>query len=73
MKIFYPDGPVWMLAEPLKGGVAVEDAAFGDGPSSAAFKTAFDTWVADSNSIIVMDDYVVRLFLQSHTQHSLLH
>ncbi len=63
MKIFYPDGPVWMLAEPLKGGVAVEDAAFGDGPSSAAFKTAFDTWVADSNSIIVMDDYVVRFVL----------
>jgi len=63
MKIFYPDGPVWMLAEPLKGGVAVEDAAFGNGPSSAAFIAAFDNWVATSNSIIVMDDYVIRFVL----------
>jgi len=63
MKIFYPDGPVWMLAEPLKGGAAVENAAFGDGPSSPAFIAAFDTWVADSNSIIVMDDYMIRFVL----------
>ena len=64
MKIFYPDGPIWMLAEPLKGGIAVELAAFNDGPSSPEFKTAFDDWVANSNSIIVIDEYTVRFVLE---------
>ncbi|MBN2229159.1 MAG: ABC transporter substrate-binding protein [Candidatus Thorarchaeota archaeon] len=63
MKIFYPDGPVWMVAEPLVGGGAVEAAAFGDGPTSAAFKAAFDNWVENSSAIIVMDTYVIRFRL----------
>lgn len=65
MKIFYPDGPVWMLAEPILGGTAVEDAAFGDGPSSPAFAAAFDNWVATSDSIIVVDDYTIKFRLEA--------
>ena len=64
MKIFYPDGPVWMLAEPLKGGAAVEAAAFGEGPSSPEFAEAFDDWVADSGAIEVIDDYTIRFVLE---------
>ncbi|MHA1135776.1 MAG: ABC transporter substrate-binding protein [Candidatus Thorarchaeota archaeon] len=64
MKIFYPDGPVWMLAEPLKGGAAVEAAAFGEGPSSPEFAAAFDDWVANSGAIEVIDDYTIRFVLE---------
>jgi len=63
MKIFYPDGPVWMLAEPLKGGAAVEAAAFDTGPSSPEFKAAFDDWVANSGAIEVLDTYTIRFVL----------
>jgi peptide/nickel transport system substrate-binding protein len=63
MKIFYPDGPVWMLAEPLLGGAAVEAAAFDTGPTSPEFIAAFDDWVENSSSIIVMDDYTIRFRL----------
>jgi len=65
MKIFYPDGPVWMLAEPLAGGVAVEDAAFGEGPSSTEFADAFDNWVATSGAIEVIDTYTIRFVLEA--------
>ncbi len=65
MKIFYPDGPVWMLAEPLKGGVDVEMAAFDYGPSSPEFKAAFDNWVATSGAIEVIDDYTIRFVLEN--------
>jgi peptide/nickel transport system substrate-binding protein len=64
MKIFYPDGPVWMLAEPLKGGAVVEAAAFGDGPSSPAFQAAFDDWVENSGAIEVIDTYTIRFVLE---------
>ena len=64
MKIFYLDGPVWMLAECLKGGAAVEGAAYIYGPTSIEFQTAFDNWVQNSGSIIVMDNYVIRFVLE---------
>jgi peptide/nickel transport system substrate-binding protein len=64
MKIFYPDGPVWMLAEPLKGGAAVEAAAFGAGPSDPSFAAAFDDWVENSGAIEVIDDYTIRFVLE---------
>ncbi len=64
MKIFYPDGPAWMIAEPLKGGVDVELAAFNYGPSSPEFKAAFDNWVANSGAVEVIDDYVIRFVLE---------
>jgi ABC-type transport system substrate-binding protein len=46
MKMFRLAGPVWMIAEPIAGGLAVEDAAFGYGPTSQEFKDAFDAWDA---------------------------
>jgi peptide/nickel transport system substrate-binding protein len=63
MKIFYLDGPVWMLAEPILGGAAVESAAYADGPSSPEFKAAFDDWVANSSAIIVIDETHIRFRL----------
>jgi peptide/nickel transport system substrate-binding protein len=46
MKMFRTAGPVWMIAEPIKGGMAVEDAAFTYGLSSPEFKAAYDAWDA---------------------------
>ncbi|MFX1415856.1 MAG: ABC transporter substrate-binding protein [Promethearchaeota archaeon] len=64
MKIFSLYGPVWMLAELLKGGWVVEDAAYSYGPTSLQFETAFDNWVANSNSIIVLNDNTIRFVLE---------
>jgi peptide/nickel transport system substrate-binding protein len=64
MKIFYLDGPVWMIAEPLKGGAVVESAAYGYGPDSSQFISAFNDWVENSNSIIVLGDYTIRFVLE---------
>lgn len=63
MKIFYYNGPAWMIAEPIKGGAAVEAAANDYGPFSAEFKIAFDNWVANSSSIIVIDENTIRFVL----------
>ncbi|MFW9889660.1 MAG: ABC transporter substrate-binding protein, partial [Candidatus Thorarchaeota archaeon] len=46
MKMFRLAGPVWMIAEPIRGGMAVKDAAFTYGPTSQEFKDAFDAWDA---------------------------
>jgi len=63
VKIFYLDGPVWMVIEPLKGGLAVEDAAYGSGTSSQAFKDAFDNWTAHSGAINVIDETHIQFCL----------
>ncbi|MFX1579240.1 MAG: ABC transporter substrate-binding protein [Promethearchaeota archaeon] len=63
MKIFYPDGPVWMFAEPIMGGTALEDIAFDQGPSSTEFQTAFDAWVAAEDWIDIFDETHFRLNL----------
>jgi peptide/nickel transport system substrate-binding protein len=62
-KIFYPDGPIWMIAEPLVGGAAVESAAYSEGPSSAEFAAAFENWVENSSAIIVIDETTIRFRL----------
>ena len=65
MKISFPWGPSWMIAEPLKGGKAVVDAAFEDaGEGSIAFAMAFDEWVSTSGAINVLDDYVIQFVLE---------
>lgn len=65
MKISDPVGPVWMIAEPLKGGKAVVDAAMDDqGEGSLAFTAVFDEWVASSAAINVLDDYVIQFVLE---------
>jgi len=63
IKIFYLDGPAWMMVEPLVGGAAIEAVAYDEGPSSAAYEAAFDNWTANSNAIIVLSDYQIRFRL----------
>ena len=65
MKIFYLDGPVWMIAEALKGGAAVEAEAGDWGPSSYQFELAFDNWVSTSNSINIINTYTIQLILEA--------
>ncbi len=60
MKIFYPYGPIWMLAEPLLGGSVVETVAYNYGTTSPEFKSTFDTWVATSNAMIVLGENTIR-------------
>ena len=60
VKAFRLAGPVWMIIEPMVGGLAVEDAAYGDGTGSQEFKDAFDDWVANSGAIVVLDTYKIQ-------------
>jgi len=62
-KLFYLDGPYWMIAEVLKGGQAVEDAAFSD-DSATDFPIAFDAWVASGEAIEVIDEFTVKFILE---------
>jgi ABC-type transport system substrate-binding protein len=62
-KLFYLDGPYWMIAEVLKGGQAVEDAAFSD-DSATDFPLAFDAWVASGEAIDVIDEFTIRFVLE---------
>jgi peptide/nickel transport system substrate-binding protein len=64
MKIFYTDGPVWMFAEPIKGGAVLEGIAFDQGPDSPEFAAAFDNWVANVTWIDIFDQYHIRLNLE---------
>ena len=63
MKIFDTAGPVWMFAEPILGGQAVENAANDYGAGSPEHIAAYDNWEANSSAIIVLDDYTVRFRL----------
>ncbi|MFW9957126.1 MAG: ABC transporter substrate-binding protein [Candidatus Odinarchaeota archaeon] len=60
-KMFYLDGPFWMLAEVLKGGQAVEDAAFSG--NATLFEETFDAWVAGGEGVEVIDEFTVRFVL----------
>ena len=65
LKISFPWGPSWMIAEPLKGGKALVDAAIEDaGEGSIAFTTAFDEWIASSGAINVIDDDIIQFILE---------
>ncbi|MGD9397530.1 MAG: ABC transporter substrate-binding protein, partial [Candidatus Thorarchaeota archaeon] len=65
LKISFPWGPSWMIAEPLKGGKAVVDAAIEDGgEGTIAFRTVFDEWVASSGAINVLDENVIQFVLE---------
>jgi len=64
---FDPSGPVWMVAEPILGGQAIENAVFGEGPGSDAHVGNFTEW-AEANddgtgAVLVLDDYTVRIRL----------
>ena len=61
-KMFYLDGPWWMVAEVLKDALPVEDAAFGSDPQ--AFIDAFDDWVAAGEAVIVVDEFTIKFVLE---------
>ncbi|MFW9837418.1 MAG: ABC transporter substrate-binding protein, partial [Candidatus Thorarchaeota archaeon] len=56
-------GPVWMIAEPILGGAAVEDAVYTYGDGSPEHIAAWADWQANSSAVIVMDDYTLRVRL----------
>jgi len=62
LKIFDPDGPAWILAEPMLGGAAVESAVNKFGPGSSQHLGNYNAWVAQK-PIIALDDYTVRIRL----------
>lgn len=64
LKIFYEDGPAWLIAEPILGGESVEKVALSEGTSSTSFKSAFDDWVLNSNAVIVLDETHIRFVLE---------
>ncbi|MFW9804330.1 MAG: ABC transporter substrate-binding protein [Candidatus Thorarchaeota archaeon] len=64
VKTFRLAGQVWMIIEPLRGGLAVEEAAYGEGTDSQAFTDAFDDWVANSGAIVVLDTYTIQFNLE---------
>ncbi len=64
---FDPSGPVWMVAEPILGGAAIENAVYGSGPGSDDHVGNFTEW-ADANedgtgAVLVLDTYTVRIRL----------
>ncbi len=64
MKIFDVNGPVWMIAEPLKGGSELANIAYNEGSDSLAFHFAFDDWIESSGAIIVLETYQIRFVLE---------
>ncbi|MFW9965380.1 MAG: ABC transporter substrate-binding protein, partial [Candidatus Sifarchaeia archaeon] len=56
-------GPVWMVAEPILGGQAVEDAVFEYGDLSAEHIAAWENWVANVSAVVVTGDYEVEINL----------
>lgn len=56
-------GPVWMIAEPILGGQAVEDAVFEFGDGTPEHIAAWANWKANVSAVVVKSDYevVIRL------------
>ena len=67
MAIFQSDGPMWMLAEPLLYGQAVENAVYGSGQGSADHIGNFTAWQANNTAGVgaleVMGTYTIRMRL----------
>jgi peptide/nickel transport system substrate-binding protein len=55
-------GPAWLLAEPILGGQAIEDAVYSYGEGSTQHVNAYNTWLTQ-NAIEVLSTYVVRIHL----------
>jgi peptide/nickel transport system substrate-binding protein len=65
MKIFSDSGVLWPIADTLKGGAQVKEAAtMPNGTESMEFKTAFDDWIANSSAIETPDVYTIRFVLE---------
>ncbi|MFW9888465.1 MAG: ABC transporter substrate-binding protein, partial [Candidatus Thorarchaeota archaeon] len=63
LAIFDSLGPAWMIAEPILGGLAVEDAVYGYGMGSSQHVSAYNTWLTQ-NAIEVLSTYEVRIRLE---------
>jgi peptide/nickel transport system substrate-binding protein len=64
-KIFAPDGPEWMIAEALRGGMALEDIAWGAiGPTDPAYPAVFLNWTANSGAITVLNETTILIRLE---------
>lgn len=61
-KSFYLNGPWWMVAEVLKGGLPVEDAAFSG--NATLFEETFDAWEASGEAIEVIDEFTIKFILE---------
>jgi peptide/nickel transport system substrate-binding protein len=56
-------GPVWMVAEPILGGQAVEDAVFEYGDLTPEHTAAWENWVENVSAVVVTGDYEVEIHL----------
>ncbi len=56
-------GPAWMVAEPILGGQAVQDAVFDYGDGSPQHIGNWTDWVENSGAVEVLDTYKVRIRL----------
>ncbi|TFG33857.1 ABC transporter substrate-binding protein [Candidatus Thorarchaeota archaeon] len=56
-------GPVWMIAEPILGGSAVEDAVYEYGDGSPEHIAAWENWVENVSAVVVTGDYEVQVKL----------
>ncbi len=67
MAIFDGFGPAWMIAEPIYGGQAVEDAAYEYGEGSPQHEGNYTAWKAANDAgtgaLIVLDTYTIRIRL----------
>jgi peptide/nickel transport system substrate-binding protein len=64
MKIFAESSGIGILADVLKGGPLVKEAALSNGTDSSEFAAAFDEWVANSGAIEIIDTYTIRFVLE---------
>lgn len=62
---FDPSGPVWMIAEPILGGGAIEGAVYDE--NTTLHEELWEAWVADNadgtGAVIVLDEFTVRVRL----------
>ncbi len=56
-------GPVWMIAEPILGGAAVEDAVYEFGDGSDEHVAAWVDWMENSDAVVVNSEYEVEVNL----------
>ncbi|MFW9812798.1 MAG: ABC transporter substrate-binding protein [Candidatus Thorarchaeota archaeon] len=56
-------GPVWMIAQPILGGKAVQDAVYEHGDGSPEHIDAWNDWMANSKAVVVIDEFTVRIRL----------
>ena len=56
-------GPVWMIAEPILGGQAVEDAVYEYGDGSDQHIGNWTNWMSTSNAVEVVSEFVIDVHL----------